>query len=107
MTALFSPINRRGCGIRWQLISYTALMFSFVTVFIAVNLDVRSISYIDNHELPGVEGVLPPGPLGYQSFIPPEVLSIVPSITFLLNYWLADGLLVGSLFDLAPTRLGV
>lgn len=100
MAALFNPINRRRDGIRWRLVSFATLMFSFVTVFIAANLDVQSISYIDNREFLGVEGALPPGPLGYQSFIRPEVLSVIPSIMFLLNYWLADGLLVGSLLIL-------
>jgi hypothetical protein len=60
MAALFNPANRRREGIKWGLVSYTVVMFSFVTVFTAMNLNIQSISYIDNREFPGVEGVLPP-----------------------------------------------
>lgn len=40
--------------------------------------------------------MVPPGPLGYQSFIFSDVLTIVPDVMFLLNGCLADALLVGS-----------
>jgi len=65
-----------------------------VTVFTAMNLNIQSISYIDNREFPGVEGVLPPGPIGYQWSIYSNVLTVVPNLMFLLNNWLADGLLL-------------
>ena len=104
MAALLDPVNRRREGIKWGLVTYTVVMFSFVTVFTAMNLNVQSISFIDNREFPGVEGVLPPGPLGYQFFIYSRALSVIPNVMFLLNNWLADGLLVGSLFDVAFTR---
>ena len=103
MAALFNPINRRREGIKWSLVSYTAVMFSFVTIFTAMNLNIQSISYIDNREFPGVDGVLPPGPLGYQWSIYSNVLTIVPNLMFVLNNWLADGLLVGRLFAAAFT----
>src|SRR6266478_4282438 len=32
MTALFNPANRKREGIKWGLVSYTAAMFSFVTI---------------------------------------------------------------------------
>lgn len=77
-------------------------MFSFVTVFTATNLDIQSISYIDNREFPGMDGVgsvLPPGPLGYQFFIYSKSISIGRSLMFLLSNWLADGLLVSPVFN--------
>ena len=73
-------------------------MFSVVTVFTAMNLDLQSISYIDNREFPGVDQVFPPGPLGYQWFIYSKPLTVVTNLMFLLNNWLADGFLVGFLF---------
>ena len=96
MTALFSPAHRRGMGIKWGLASYTAVMFSLVTVLTGMQLNLQSISYIDNREFPGIKGRVPPGPLGYQSLIYTGPLGIVPNAMFNLNNWLADGLLVSS-----------
>ena len=101
MAALLDPGNRRREGTKWGLVAYTAVMFSFVTVFTAMNLNIQSIAFIDNREFPGIEGVLPPGPLGYQWFVYSRALSVIPNVMFLLNNWLADGLLVGPLFDAA------
>ena len=70
-------------------------MFSFVTVYTAINLYLQSISYIDNRDFPGTDAMPLPGPLGYQTFICANALNVVPSIVFSLNTWLADGLLVG------------
>lgn len=103
MAALIDPIHRRREGVKWGLLSYTVVMFSFVTVFTAMNLNIQSISYIDNREFPGVEGVLPPGPLGYQWFIYSKAITIVPNFMFLLNNWMADGFLVGSSCGARPT----
>ena len=73
-------------------------MFSVATVQTAMSLDILSISYIDNREFPGIDGVIStdPGPWGYQFFISPEALSIFPNVMFTLSDWLADGLLVRS-----------
>ena len=60
-----------------------------------MNLNIQSISYIDNREFPGNDA-LPPGPLGYQYLIYSKAITIVPNLMFLLNNWLADGLLVSS-----------
>ena len=73
-------------------------MFSIATVYTATNLNVQSVSFVDNREFPGVEGVLPSGPLGYL-WSNSRVLCTVPNLMFLLNSWLADGLMVGSLSD--------
>ena len=97
IAALFDPVHRRpGERIKWGLVSYTAAMFSIVTVLTAVGIDVQSISYVDNREYPGIEGVIPPGSNGYQLFISREALSVIPNVMFFSNSWLADGLLVSS-----------
>ena len=97
MSAFLNPTHGRREGIKWGPVTYTCAMFSFVTIFTAMNLDIQSISFIDNREFPGIPDVLPPGPLGYQFLIYSKAISIVPNLMFLLNNWLADGLLVGIL----------
>lgn len=82
-------------------------MFSLVTIQTAARLKIVSSSYIDNRKFPGVGHVLPPGPLAYQIFVSTEAIAIVPTVIFTLNNWLADGLLVGSFFDVASARLDV
>lgn len=99
MVALSNPVHRKGERIKWGLISYTVIMFSITTIQTAVNLHVLFISYIDNRDFPGTEGVLSPGPYGYRSSIAPEALFVMPIVLFFLNNWLADGLLVSSLLD--------
>jgi hypothetical protein len=70
-------------------------MFSIATVLTAVNLDVQSISHIDNREFDGgPRSELPPGPLGYFLLTYSEPINAVPKIMLLLNNCLADGLLV-------------
>lgn len=96
MSAFFNPSNRLRGGIKWPLVAHTLVMFSFVTVYVATSLDLQSISYIDNREFPGVDGLIPPGPLGYQLFIYSKAINVVPNLMVLLNNWLADGLLVSS-----------
>ena len=94
MAALLNPANRKRGGIKWGLVSYTAAMFSFATVLTGMQLDIRSISFIDNREFPG-DGVAPPGPLGYQAHIWSGVLTLIPDLMFIMNKWLADAFLVG------------
>jgi len=94
MSALFDPANRRREGTKWALVIYTILMFSFVTIRTGMGLNLISISFVDNREFPGVGDRLPPGPIGYQLSAGPKATNIVPSLAFLLNNWLADGLLV-------------
>ena len=107
MAALFNPGHRRGERIKWGLVSYTAVMFSLATVFTALVLDIQSVSYIDNREFPGAEGVTPPGPLGYRMVSSAEALDIIPGVVFALSNWLADGFLVSSLLNVAFTHPGV
>lgn len=74
-------------------------MFSFVTIYTAVTLYIQSISYVDNREFTGVDGVLPPKPIGYQAFIYSKAITVIATIVFLMNNSLADGLLVGPVLD--------
>ena len=97
MVALFDSVHRRGEGIEWGVVSYTVIMFSFATVFTTTNLHIQSLSYIDNREYHK-------GPLYYQVNFSRNALNIIPTLMFLLNNWLADGFLVGSLFGAAFTR---
>ena len=105
MGALLSPVNRKREGVRWGLVSYTVAMFSCATVVSGGAQYFASISFIDNRNFPGIEGVAPPGPLGYQQTICTTKAGTGPSFASCLGYWLADGLLVGHLFDRAPRCL--
>ena len=106
MAALFNPGHRRGEPVKRGLVSYTVAIFSVVTIQTAMDLDLQSISFIDNREFPGSD-LSPPGPIGYQPFISKEALSIIPNALFTLSNWMADGLLVSSLFDNAFTHSGI
>ena len=112
MAALLSPVHRRGEGIKWWLVFYTVVMFSFVTVYTSINLHIQSISFIDNRELvvpgplasgPSAFRPLASGPLAYEVIIRGTTLGLIPNVMFNSNNWLADGLLVGPLFDAVPT----
>ena len=108
MASLLNPVNRRREGIKWGLVSYTMVMFSCGTVVAVMALNMASISFIDNREFPGVEGVSPPGPLGHlMTACSAGASETGPTFAALLNYWLGDGLLVGHLFDPAPICPGV
>jgi len=103
MVALVNNVHRREEGIKWWPMFYTTAMFSFVTVYTAVNLHNLSMSFIDNREhRPGFSG-----PLIHQYHVRHMYLGLLPNVMFNLNNWLADGLLVSSLFDVAPTLPGV
>ena len=106
MVALLSPVHRRGGGIKWGLVCYTTVMFSLATVHTAMNLHLQSISYIDNREYPAGDGTNP-GPIGYFESLYSNVINVVPNVAFSLSNWLADGLLVGFLFDAASNLPGI
>jgi len=109
MAALLNPVHRRGEGIKWWLISHTVAMFSFVTVYTAVNLHIQSESFIDNRKDYTYVGstAFGSGPLLYQYDIRNTALGLIPSTMFNLNNWLADALLVSSLFNAALTHPGI
>jgi hypothetical protein len=95
MGALLNPVDRAKGSMKWALVAQTAVMFSFLTINTATNLDLPSISFIDNRAFPGNEG-LPPGPFAYQSLLTTKGAAVVSNVLFVLNNWLADGLLVSS-----------
>jgi hypothetical protein len=100
MDALLNPTNHTRGGIKWGLAAYTATMFVVETINISMALNLLPISYIDNRELPGNDE-LPPGPLGYQILVSAKAITLVPNFMGLINNWLADGLLVDSVFNSA------
>ena len=102
MAALLNPPHRREEGIKRWLVFYTMAMFSFVTVYTAVNLHILSISFIDNRQDVRAYSSHSSGPLSYRNGIHGTALGLVPNVMFNLSNWLADGLLVSSLFDACP-----
>ena len=107
MFGLLNPLHRKREGIKWGIVAYTLALFTFVTVYTGMNLNIESISYVDNREFPGIQGMIPSGPLGYRSFVYSDALSIVPNVMFFLNNWLADAFLVSPSADTALSCLGV
>ena len=106
MAALFNPINHKREDIKWGLVSYTVTIFSFATILTGMALHVESLSYVDNCEMPGVEGAYPPGPTGYPSSIWLRSLSITPRLMFLFSTtgWLMTFWRVLCLILRSPTR---
>jgi len=107
MAALFNPAHRGGEGIKWGLVSYTVVMFLLITVKTAMNLDVQSISFIDNREFPGTEEVPTPGPYGYLWLVSLRAIRIIPTAIFPLTNWLADGLLLYRCYVIYGKKLWV
>ena len=107
MATLLDPVHRRGEGIKWGVVSYTVIIFSFATVFTTTNLNIQSLSYIDNREFIVDATLSIGGAVLDQEVLSKNALSIIPTLMFLLNNWLADGFLVGSLFGAAFTRYDV
>lgn len=93
MSALLSPGDRTR-GKKWGFVAHTVAMFSVSTIHTALNLNFRSVFYINNRGFPGTDE-LPPGPLGYDA-LQLGAMNTVLVAMFPLNQWLADGLLVGS-----------
>lgn len=92
MNALLNPVGRTKGGIKWGLVAHAVAMFSFATIYTAINLDLESVSSVDDREFTG-DGGLFPGPLGYQFFLDSDPIAIAPEVLIFLNGWLADGLL--------------
>ena len=99
MNALLNPANRPRTGVRWPFVAHIVVMFSFVTVFNAIYLNMLSISNVDNREFTGSDS-LPPGPLGYFGSLYSNANIVVSRVVFLLNHCLADGMLVSCISNL-------
>lgn len=89
--ALLNPVNRAKRGVKWGLVVHTAAMFSVLTLGGALAFDSLSLCYIDDRDFYG--GAYP-GPNGYRWHLYTMAITIVPSVMFYLNTFLADGFLV-------------
>ena len=98
MNTLLDPAIRTRGSIKWGLVAHTVAMFSSVTVYIGMNLNVHSISYVDNREYSN-------GPLIFQYTIFTKAIFAVPNFMLPLNQFLADGLLVSPILN--SVALGV
>ena len=96
MGALFNPVNRMKGATKWGPVAYTAAIFLFASIAVAMESSLQLISQIDNREFPGVDGSLTTGPLGYQVFVQSRPVSVVANLMLPLKQWLADGFLVSS-----------
>ena len=56
MIALFNPYHHRGEGIKWGLVTYTTVMFSFVTVCCGMKFEILLISFVDNRDITWIRG---------------------------------------------------
>ena len=102
MSALFNDVKLPRGTIKWPLVAHTVTMLSILTVVTAIYLEVQPFVNIDDRKSPGGVGLPFPGSLIYQSFIYSKVNGVVIMTMVFLNTWLADGLLVSSMFDSAP-----
>ena len=68
-----------------------------VTVETAMQLHVQSVSYIDNRQSPSILAAV------FESKGPniPKAIGVIQNAIYALNNWLADGILVSSLFGAA------
>jgi hypothetical protein len=98
MGVLLNPVKPIERGIKWSLIIHTVAIFSFLTTIFAICIIYLPTEYIDNREYPAVGGN-PPGPLGYQATLSNDAAATVYDVMFPLNQWLADGLLVGPIWN--------
>ena len=95
MSAIFNPVYRTKKAVKWGLATHIFVMFSVSTVAIAITRRTFSLAYIDNREVP-VAGLYPSGPLEYMQStnFSLGVMQIIATLSFPINQWLVDGLLV-------------
>ena len=89
-------LANRTRGIKWGLVAHTVVMFSIVTTFTTIELNSQSFVYVDNRQLLDAYSRLIAGHPIYLELTPDD---LTPNILFVLNNWLADGLLVSLLFN--------
>ena len=95
MSALLNSVNRPRGSIKWGLAAHTVVMFSLVTIGTAIDAHILRNSFIDDRAFPGADAI-PPGPLGYQVTLFDKAINVASGCIFILNSWLADGLLASS-----------
>jgi len=71
----------------YYLAGYTLALFSFGTIYIATNVHLTQLMFIDNRNFPG-------GPEGYAFYKYSTALVLVPNSSYVIANWLADGLLL-------------
>ena len=98
MAALLSPANPMRRGTRGALVAHTMALYSFLTVPLGGSLSYLSTAYVNNRGFPG-DDKFPPGPIGYYNALGTDATGLVFTVTFPLNQWLADGLLVGCVLN--------
>ncbi|KAF9489036.1 hypothetical protein BDN71DRAFT_1512520 [Pleurotus eryngii] len=86
--------RRRGATYNPILAGYTFLLFSFNTVFVAMNMHNSRLAYTDHDDFPG-------GPALFTLSRYSMAIAVVPNAAFILSNWPADGLLVGNLAESA------
>ena len=102
MGALLNPVDRtRGTPTKWGLVAHTVIMFSLTTVYTGMGLDIQSVCYINNREFHLENWPFPPGPDGYWILLYQSALAVVPNTLFLVNSWLADGILVSPFLNIS------
>lgn len=100
--ATFSSTNRARVGTNWDLLSYCIAMFSFVTMYIAMDLNLHPFfTLTPENSLETTKH--PRAAFGYQWPIHSSELFIVPDFVFMLDNWLVDGPLVSSFLHLGHT----
>ena len=107
---LLSSVKPFSKGVKWGLVVHTVALFSLLTVYFWIKLNLSSACYINNREYPGGDEYFP-GPIGCGGFYF-ETTAVIGlfSATFPLNQWLVDGLLVslisnavGEVFNVGPS----
>ncbi|KAG5644541.1 hypothetical protein DXG03_008196 [Asterophora parasitica] len=91
MRGLLLPRKSSGIPRNIYMGVYTFALFGLGTVFIAMNARNNELAYIDYRGFPG-------GPVMFTFSRYNKAIVIVPNAAFILANWLADGLLVSSLF---------
>ena len=90
MSALLNPVYRTKKAIKWGLVAYTVAIFLFLTIGSTIHRDILSVTYIDEREY----GVAGPFEYLHVFDLSRDAMSLVPALTFPINQWLVDGLLV-------------
>ena len=106
MMALLDPVNRAREGVKWGLVVHTTAMFSFATIYFGMGLNIQSLCFVDNREF-AEGGLYSSGPTGYKIVLYRKAISLIPNTLFLVNGWLADGLLVSSALISVPQTFDI
>ena len=100
MNALLGPKSCMRKGKKWGLVVHTVALFLVTTTSVALSLYTLAVSYINDREFPGGDGI-PPGPFGYPDLPKFTVINAVAFAAIQVNQWLVDGLLVSFMLNSA------